>query len=209
VSEAEWRNCFRARKKIDYVEQRTEGVGGVVICTRTDCTCCTSAQKMAHWMMGSNHDCICEASPWLALCDHCYARMEKDLPEELKAMEDENKQLAEDAKKKEKAQKKKDEEEEAAAKKSGNRIPITRQLARKSTGKASMKYQKELRDVQDRSETARDKARRKQLEEFETCERCKKRVRLGGGCKVCAKCICELEELSKAQKAETDKKDKK
>jgi colicin import membrane protein len=144
----------------------------------------------------------------LALYEHCYARMEKYLPDELKAMDDERKQLAEKADKKEKAQKKKDEEEEAAAEKSGNRIPITRQLARKSTGKASKKFQEELRDAQDRKETARDKARRKQLKEFETCERWKKRVRLGGGVSLCAKCICELEELAKAQKAEKEKAEK-
>jgi hypothetical protein len=207
ASETEWRACFRAREKIDYVDQRPK-VGGYVICTRTDCTCCTADEKMSHWMRGGVLGCTCDASPMLALCDCCYARMEKDLPDELKSMEDERKQLAEEADKKEKAQKKKDEEEEAAAEKSGKRIPITRQLARKSSAKASKKFQEELRAARDRSETARDKARRKQLEEFETCERCKKRVRLGGGYKVCAKCICELEELEKAQKAEKEKTEK-
>jgi hypothetical protein len=65
VSEPEWRACFRIRKKIDYVQQRVEGVGGSVICIRT----CSVNEKIAHWMSASNHDCTCDASPSLPLCE--------------------------------------------------------------------------------------------------------------------------------------------
>jgi hypothetical protein len=154
-------------------------------------------------MSASNHECtrhrvwhyaIAATKEWRRTCRRSWNRWRTN---------------AEEADRKEKAQKKKDEEEEAAAEKSGKRIPITKQLARKSSARASKKFQETLWAAKDRSETARDKARHEQVKEFEICERCKKRVRLGGGCKICAKCMCELEELEKAQKAEKEKKDKK